>query len=143
MFNKVIAENDIVAEEFKAQIDKMPELTLWVAINQIGGDLIYMNHEMADGRLPESRKNHEILELLQAQIQYAVSKLEKFGIKDYATFTDPAERKEQHANYFKWFRWWESYFENLPVTEQQELDRKLNNDEDLSAYRPAGDWRDQ
>ena len=127
-------------EDMKEQIDKYDEMSSYFIINEIGGFIWRMNHDMANGRIPtESHKgiDDDIAFMSKVQ-QYAVSQLNRFGVeKPYRN-----ENKQPSAEYWAWFKWWDSHIKNLPDSEWKELNILIKEKKDCSKYWPKGNWRD-
>ena len=95
-----------------------------------------MQHDMADGRIPEDKHaaiDVDIVRVREIQ-EYAVSILDKLGFI-------PAIEGKPTEEYWKWFRWWDSYIKGLSNEEWQIIDNKIRKEEDVSSYRPQGNWR--
>ena len=113
------------------------EQNLYFIINNIGGFIWQMNHDMADGRIEEN----VALNSEQYAIEYCVMQTRRFGVE----IPDPkdGEHVERTASYNAWFRWWDSYFQNeLSFEEWDEYQSLQSQGKDVSHYRPQGDWRD-
>ena len=126
----------------KLEIEELKEIEVYFIINEIGGFIWRMNHDMADGRIPEKdwpAIDRDIKKMSETQ-QYAVSITPKFGV--VPPYRDPQENKRPSAQYWAWFRWWDGYVRGLPEEEWKILSQKIDKDEDFSSYRPAGAWQD-
>ena len=112
------------------------EQQLYFYINTFGGMIWRLKHDMAHGRIGEVD-----LTPYQYAIEYCVMRTPRFGVK----IEEPAEggHVKTTDSYWAWFRWWDEYFQKtLTDKEYQEYIRKSNNGEDISQFRPKGDWRD-
>jgi hypothetical protein len=120
-------------------LESLDEIGLYFVINECGGFIWRMNHDMADGRIPE--EDHAAIDKdiknVQKTQQKAVALLPKFGVVKPTQGKNEAPTEE----YWKWFRWWDSYVKGLSKEEWEELNRKITAKEDYSNYRPQGDWR--
>ena len=130
-------EEDVQTSLAKAKIDSLDEIGLYFIINECGGFVWRMQHDMAHGRIPDD--HHAAIDVDIVRIrglqQYAVSKLDKLG------FVPTVEDGRPTEDYWKWFRWWDSYIKGLSNEEWNVLDNKIKKEEDISAYRPKGDWK--
>ena len=123
------------------KIDEGTELDQYFVINEIGGFSWRMQHEYYHGRIMEEdwqEIQKDIVRLSVVQ-RHAVSLLTRFGVTK--PFRD--EKNRPSAEYWAWFRWWDAYIKGLSQEGWEELDRRYRAKEDLSAYRPTGDWREQ
>lgn len=113
------------------------EQELYFFINTFGGMIWRLNHDMADGRIEEKLD----LTPYQYAIEYCVMRTPRFGVK----IDEPKEGEhvKETASYLAWFRWWNEYFQRtLTKEEYEDYRRKADKGEDVSQFRPAGDWRD-
>ena len=116
------------------------EAQLYHLINWLGGIKWRTNHDAADGRLKMTPELQNELYEIQYSQEYAVLKTTRFGT------TIPAPDKEgEHVPraepYDRWFRWWKDYFESMSDEEFREYDKATSAKEDVSRFRPAGDWK--
>lgn len=112
------------------------EQELYFYINSLGGIIWRLKHDMADGRIKEN------LDLMPYQyaIEYCIMHTPRFGVK----INEPEEGAHVKAtdSYWAWFRWWDEYFQRtLTDEEYKDYQQRLNNGEDISKFRPTGDWR--
>ena len=134
----------IKEQAFEKMIDTGNEYTLYAIIDMLGGFIWRMNHDMAKpGRIPV--ESHEAISkdvmAAQKQIEAAVAKTTRFGVE--APFD---ENKAATEEYWKWFRWWDSWKKAMTDDEWNEFERSLGEggfmtEEQLVKYRPPGDWR--
>lgn len=113
------------------------EQELYFYINTFGGMIWRLNHDMADGRIEEELD----LTPYQYALEYCVMHTPRFGV----TIDEPKEGEHVKAtdSYWAWFRWWDEYFQRTLTNEEYEdYRRKADNGEDISQFRPTGDWRD-
>ena len=129
-----------------SEIDTMREIEIYFTINEIGGFIWRMNHDMADVRIPEDQWpaiDRDIKKMSEIQ-QHAISILPKFGVTP--PFRDPENKlaflRKPSAQYWAWFRWWDGYIKGLSEEEWEILSQKIDKDEDISSYRPSGAWQD-
>lgn len=117
-------------------VENCTEQQLYFYINTFGGMIWRLKHDMAHGRIGEVD-----LTPYQYAIEYCVMRTPRFGVK----IEEPAEggHVKTTDSYWAWFRWWDEYFQKtLTDKEYQEYIRKSNDGEDISQFRPKGDWRD-
>lgn len=116
------------------------ERDLFSLIDGIGYFIWRMNHDAAHGRFEMTEGIEEDLKEAQYAIEYAVLNTRRFGVE----IPDVEENGhvERTDSYDKWFRWWNDYFKyKLTDDEWNEYQRASENKEDLSKYRPEGDWK--
>jgi hypothetical protein len=112
------------------------EQELYFYINTLGGMLWRLNHDMAHGRI---EKNLDLSPYFYA-IEYCVMHTTRFGVE----IEEPkaGEHVKPTVSYLAWFCWWDNYFQNTLSQEEYEIYRhKVHKGEDVSQFRPAGDWR--
>ena len=113
------------------------EQELYFFINNMGGMIWRLNHDMADGRIKENLG----LTSYQYAVEYCVMHTPRFGVK----IDEPKEGEHVKAtdSYWAWFSWWDNYFRRtLSKEEYEDYLHKVDNKEDISQFRPTGDWRD-
>jgi hypothetical protein len=111
-----------------------PEIQVYFAIQVIGGFVWRMEHDMADGRIPEA--DHPAIDadivIARGEQLKLVRSLTRFGL------TTPIE--EQGAptkEYWAWYKKWNNYVENLSNEQFDELDKALSAHDDVSMWKPA------
>ena len=112
------------------------EQELYFYINTFGGMIWRLKHDMADGRIEENLD----LTPYQYAIEYCVMHTPRFGVE----IEEPEEggHVKPTDSYWAWFRWWDEYFQRtLTQEEYEEYTRKAEKGEDVSQFRPSGDWR--
>ena len=125
-----------MAEEFETIIKTCPEIKLYFIIDAIGAMRWRLNHDMADGRIPESEHAALDKSIKEAAIQQqeAVGQLTRFGVSPFVEGT-----KSPSESYWQWFHAWDHYIKHeLSNEEWNELNRKLSVNEDISEYKPKG-----
>ena len=124
-------------KKFIDGIAEMPEINCYFLINTIGGVVFHHHHDLSHDRLVGTTE--EDIRGLRIKQSYVVQQLTRFGLekpcegpeKDYAPTED----------YQNWFEWWHEYCQRtLSNEEWSVLNQKINNKEDISAYRPEGHW---
>lgn len=119
------------------------EVMLYHIINQLGGFIFYMNHDMADGRIPESDwpSIDAEIKMAQEEIQFAVDHTTRFGV------TQPRDTEGRATPaYWKWFSWWDNYAKSLSDEKFHQLDEALKTSgglptDELNKWQPEGDWQ--
>jgi hypothetical protein len=125
-------------EKRKAQLEKENEIGLYLTIDAIGAFIWRMRHDYHHGRIenshwPEIQKDIEKMSETQ---MFAVSQLTRFGVEK----PQKDDNKSPTAEYWAWFRWWDAWKKNMSDAEWNELNEKINLEQDISSYRPTGDW---
>ena len=113
------------------------EQELYRMIEAFGYKIWRLNHDMADGRIKEN------IDLMPYQyaIEYCVMHTTRFGVE----ISEPKEGEQVKAtkSYWAWFKWWDNYFKNTLTDEEcEEYEHKSERGEDISKFRPTGDWKD-
>ena len=68
------------------------------------------------------------LDILQERTAIARKQASRFGV------SNPQE-------YEKWIRWWAQWFIPLDSQQKEDMAKDMKEENDLSAWRPQGDWR--
>jgi hypothetical protein len=74
--------------------------------------------------------------------QYIINRTREYGVN----ITEPklGRRIRMNNSIEKWYEYWNNYFyRKLDYIERCNFSRKLSNGEDVSIYRPEGDWQKQ
>lgn len=112
------------------------EQELYFYINNFGGIIWRLQHDMADGRIKENLD----LSPYQYAIEYCVMHTTRFGVE--IKEPEAGEHVKPTASYLAWFRWWDEYFQKTLSKEEFETYKDLAaKGEDVSHFRPAVDWR--
>jgi len=99
----------------KKKIGEMSEVELYFLIDGIGGFIWQMNHDMADGRIPQ--KNHQVIDddiekMRQTQLE-AIRELSRIGI------TQPLDEQGRGTpEYWTWYRTWSAWHKNKITSEE-------------------------
>lgn len=118
-------------------VNNCTEQKLYSLIDSLGYRIWRLNHDMADGRIEQN------IDLMPYQyaIEYCVMHTTRFGVE----ISEPKEGEHVKAtkSYWAWFEWWDNYFKRtLTDEEYEEYERKSEKREDISKFRPTGDWKD-
>lgn len=122
----------------KTIIENETEIGLYFTIDSIGGFIWRMQHDYSHGRIEDSHWpeiEKDIKKMSEIQM-FAVSQLTRFGVEK-----PQKENKSPTAEYWAWFRWWDTWKKNMTETEWNTLNNKMKLKQDISSYRPTGDWR--
>jgi hypothetical protein len=119
--------------EIKEQIDKGSEVFLWTFIEEAGGFIWRMNHEIAHGRIESTPAIEQDILNMREYSQYCVGQLYRFGI------LDPVESKDAQDRYWEWYRAWKDYFEQVSDGDLDKISKMLQKDpsDPCEGYRPA------
>ena len=117
-------------------LETCPEIILYFFIDQCGEFVWRMNHDMADGRIPQ--KDHAAIDQdilkIQKQQQEAVQHLPRFGI------AKPTEENgAPTSDYWQWYRAWDGWKKGMTNAEWQEVDTALSRgltEDELVKFRP-------
>ena len=113
------------------------EQELYFYINNLGGIIWRLNYNMAEGNI----KDRLDLTPFQYAVEYCVMHTRRFGVE----LEEPknGEHVKTTDSYRAWFRWWNDYFQRtLTREEYEDYLQKADNGEDISQFRPDGDWHD-
>ena len=119
------------------------ELDTWLRIYRLGGQLFWLRHEWADGRLDapyEDVKKEE--ETLQYQIEYLVYSLKRFGVKFDAEPKAGEHIKKNDESYWKWYNHWDKHLSNMPKDKYNEFCKLKKEGKDISEYLPKTKWNE-
>lgn len=125
-------------EEVLSEIDGMAEIHLYFLIDFVGAVAWRMNHDASHGRIlkEDMEKIDKDIERWKVQQDRAVRNLTRFGVHPLDDGGKPT------AEYWAWYKWWSNWHKDeLSNKQWLELDRKMSAKEDVSTYRPTGDWR--
>ena len=123
-------------QQQKEQIDKASEEILYFIINDLGGLIWRINHDVSDGRIDEYPNMLEDLKNMRETQNYCVSLLTKFGV-------DPKSVNDrENGSYWKWFHFWDNWKNNLTNEQWEQLDNKISKEEDYSEFLPTNKWND-
>jgi hypothetical protein len=123
--------------EDKKEIEGFDEAMSYFFIDAIGGFIWRTNHDIGHGRYemtPEMQKN--LTEMFEKQ-QYCVKQLSKFGVDPEST-TD-----RTNGEYWKWFRHWDSWKQNMTDDEWYVFDQRMSKKEDMTDYLPKTKWNEK
>ena len=96
-----------------------------------------LSHDMERGKMPKD------LDLTPCQyaLEFCMMHTSRFGVK----IEQPTNGEHVKAtdSYLAWFHWWNEYFQKtLTNKEYKKYQHKLEKGEDISHFRPSGNWRD-
>ena len=126
----------MLSDKLKKVFDECSEFYLWMAIEQLGGFLWRMNHDLADGRIDSTPGIEEDLVNMQKKIEYAVEQTSRFGIEDPLNKTD--EGKAGREAYWTWYRGWKKHTDEMSDGELSAVGKRLSEDhtDTCSEFRP-------
>ena len=127
----------MITEEEKKEIEGFDEAISYFFIDAIGGYIWRTNHDVGHGRYDMTPEMAEGLAEMSEKLQYCVKQLSRFGVDPEST-TDRVD-----GEYWKWFRYWDSWKNDMSDEEWEIFDRKMCNNEDLSDLLPKTKWNDK
>lgn len=122
-------------------IDEVAEIDIWKKIDNLGGIIWRINHEVADGRLTLSQQQKQNLLEYQYALEYLVYYTRKFGVE----FTQEPQKGlhvEHSSDYLAWFRFWHNHFNSMSREEYNAFVDKKQNGEDISGFLPSTTWKE-
>ena len=116
-------------KKVKQKLDAGSEIFLWLAIEELGGFLWRMNHDLADGRIDSTPGIEKDLIKVRDEIEYAVGQLIRFGVED---------PKKESEKYWAWYRMWKDFFDEISDSDIHEISKLLEKDasDKCSDYNP-------
>ena len=128
----------MIEESKKAELLKMNETETFFLIDECGGFIWRMNHEMSHGRIPiESHAGvHEDMMAVKELQQFVVDNLMRFGV-------DPLSAKDrENGDYWKWFGFWDKWRNGLSDEDWDNMIKLIKNNESYEKYLPETTWKD-
>jgi len=130
-------ERKELPEELKSEIDKYPEIAIWMLIETTGRQVYEMGQhleklEEMDKEVPTDLINQ--MEHCESIQSYAASKVTEFGVQ----FENRIMSVQ--GNYWIWYGWWKDYMDGLSEEEFKAIDTAIKTGEDVSKYRPEKSW---
>ncbi len=119
-----------------------PEILVYYAIDQLGGFIFHMNHDMSHGRIPEASWPAIDADILIArnESKQIVQSLTRFGLEKP---TD--EEGHPTPEYWKWFQWWNDYSKSMTKDQfaamEKATDEYVAAAANLAKCRPEGTWK--
>jgi hypothetical protein len=128
----------MIDEKLIEKIEKATEAEHYFIIEECGGFIFHMNHEMMHGRIPEDPGILEDIKNVRELQEYVVSKLDKFGVD----ITDPKSKTDRkNGSYWKWYDFWHEWHHNkLSNEEWKTVNERMKNEEDFSEFLPKEKW---
>jgi hypothetical protein len=129
-----MSEETTMTEQDQKDILSMDEATTYFLINECGMFLFRMNHDMADGRIPEEAHEgitKDMVNIREVQ-KFAADHLDRFGV-DPESVEDKTE-----GEYWKWYTFWDEWKKNLTDDEW-----KVVATGEYKEYLPTTSWKDE
>ncbi len=105
----------------KKPLEQMSEVELYLLINTASYMQWRMNHDAADGRIPNEGIDESIKNLYELQHK-AITQLKRFGLSPFLK-----DKKTPSDDYLKWFHKWDKYVKNLSQDDYDKLEEQINN----------------
>lgn len=105
----------------KKPIEQASEVELYFIIDCAGYMMWRLNHDAADGRIPNAGVDESIKSIHDTQ-QEAVNQLTRFGISPFLE-----DGKSPSKAYWDWYYRWDKYIKNLSPKEYTEIEDQINN----------------
>lgn len=125
-------------EKDKDSIKDWSEPKVFTTLQCLGSIVFRLQHDMADGRIEEDLD----LTPYQYAMEYLALQTSRFGVQ----IEEPKEGEHvlTTKSYLAWYDWWYNYLDfSLSDDEWKDFKKRLENDEDVSMYRPEGDWKNR
>lgn len=122
-------------------IDRGPEAVVYFLIEDLGGFIWRMNHDMADWRIPEKEWPGIDREIAVARVEQGrlCEALPRFGV---AKPLDDGGRPTEE--YWAWYRWWNAWHKGMSDEQFDAIDVDIAlemTDEQIARCRPEGTWK--
>lgn len=131
-------------EAFYKKIAECEEHELYFIINEIGGFLWRMNHDLADGRIKSSPGIDEDLKNLSALQQKAVEQTVRFGVPFKQEMKMNSILKEEVLvtcdEYWQWYRFWDKWKDDLKPEEWAQVSSRISNEQGIGEFLPKEKW---
>lgn len=120
-------------------VEKGNEQEMYTLINGLSYRIFKMEKDLKENQVLES-KYEKYLEELKYALEYAILRTRRFGV-----IILDAEKNchiERTDSYEQWFNWWHEYFQKtLTDDEWNEFNKRSIDGNDISHFRPEGDWK--
>jgi len=123
-----------MSEQDKKDILSMDEPTSYFLVDECGMFLFRMNHDLADGRIPEEAKDRVLKDMMNIRViqKFTVDNLDRFGV-------DPeSAHDKENGDYWKWYKFWDEWKKAL-----SEDDWKIVASGNYKPYLPKTTWKDE
>lgn len=128
----------MLEEAKKTEILELGEVDTYFLIDECGGFIWHMTHEMSHGRIGQEHHeaiNADILTVSELQ-QFAVNNLGRFGI-------DPESANDrENGDYWKWYHFWDGWKKGLSNEDWDAVNNALQNKTSYEKYLPKATWKD-
>ena len=129
-----MSEETTMSDQDKKDILGMDEVTTYFLINECGMFLFRMNHDLADGKIPEESieaVKTDMINIREVQI-FTVEHLDRFGV-DPKSVEDKTE-----GEYWKWYTFWDEWKKNLTDDEWEVVATG-----EYKQYLPKTSWNEE
>lgn len=129
-----MSEETTMSDQDKKDILGMDEVTTYFLINECGMFLFRMNHDLADGKIPEESieaVKTDMINIREVQI-FTVEHLDRFGV-DPKSVEDKTE-----GEYWKWYTFWDEWKKNLTDDEWEVVASG-----EYKEYLPKTSWNEE
>ena len=126
----------MITDERKQLIENFDEVKSYFFIDGIGAFIWRMNHEASHGRVNMTPDIQEGMSNMYEEQVYCAKQLIKFGVN-----SDSVNDRE-NGDYWKWYGHWKNWHEGMSDEQWEEVDKRLNKDEDISEFLPKNKWNE-
>lgn len=123
----------------KEIIETGPEVASYLVIEELGGFIWTMNHDMSHDRIPEKD-----IPAIERDVAHAVEEILMVtkGLTRFGLIQPLTEGNLGTPEYWKWYRWWNDYVGNLSDEDFYKLGNAILKNENVSDWRPQGSWKE-
>jgi len=123
-----------MSEQDKKDILSMDEVTTYFLVNECGGFLFRMNHDLGHDKIPEESKEAVLKDMMNIRVvqKFTVDNLDRFGVDPVSVFD------KENGDYWKWFKFWDKWKTDLSDEEWKQV--SVGNYKD---YLPKTSWKDK
>ena len=126
-------------KEFKEKITTCSEYNLYFIIDECGGFIWRMNHDLSHGRIDDpSGSIQKDIQNVQVLIKLAVEETKRFGV--------PFKMNENGSacnEYWNWYRFWDKWKKELSDEDWNSINYMMEKDIPIDEkYLPKTKWTD-
>lgn len=122
---------------FKKILENGPEIVVFMLVDSVWTLIVSSTKGMDDVSLPKRVWESTIKDNFNAvaKTMNLIKSTVNYGV------TEPLFEGVPTDQFWKWYRWWRTYLRSLSDEENKRLHLALINNEDVSSWRPQGEWK--